>query len=200
MFGGVVHKETFKFATNHLESSQTIFSDTFQSILFCFNPNANFSESNIRKFKYAAQQLSKMHPCEITYLRELEALKNEFINNPPKEAILCADGEGLVTDFVNKTLTLRDSARNFYNSENYLKRHVASRLTYASLALSSLITRIIDFTVGLIAAIVSLSIFGTCQFLNSLAYRELTGSALIHDLSFCLARIINPWAGTSPRS
>jgi|LakMenEpi03Aug12_release.lakeMendotaPanAssembly.Ray.scaffolds.fasta_scaffold08994_16 hypothetical protein len=195
MFGGVVHSGAFKFAISHLESSQTIFSDPYQSILFCFNPNAKF-------VNYEAGQLSKKHRHQrrnAIYISKIESLKDHLRRNPTKTR-LSLEGEGLVTDFINKNLSLQDLAKKCDNSENYLKRHVGSRLTYLSLALSSLITRIIDFIVGLLAAIVSLSIFGTSKFLNTMAYRELTGSALIKDLSFCAAKIINPWAGASPRS
>jgi len=64
-------------------------------------------------------------------------LDNLFIGFA-KQAMISGSGDGFLSDLVANPLL--DIARSCYNSDNFLKRHVASRLTYALLAVSYLVS------------------------------------------------------------
>ena len=107
----------------------------------------------------------------------------------------------------NKNVLTSDSVNNFlkkiandcYNSNNFLKRHIASRLTYALHAISSLVTRSVDGIIGLLAATFSILSLGKFKLLNNLAYKGLQAPAVIKDFLYCAIKIINPGAETQQR-
>lgn len=82
------------------------------------------------------------------------------------------------------------------NSDNFLKRHVTSRLTYALLALSYLVARVVDGVIGILAAGFSIVTVGKFTSLNNLAFRALHAPCILKDLFFCIIKIMNPWAST----
>jgi hypothetical protein len=90
---------------------------------------------------------------------------------------------------------LKNIARSCYNSENFFKKHVASRLTYVLMAIASVVTRIADFFIGLVAALLSLLTFGKFETINNIAFRALQAPAMLKDLFYCTIKFINPWAG-----
>ncbi len=104
-------------------------------------------------------------------------------------------GNGFITHFV--TDALKNIARDCYRSENLLIQHVASRLTYAVLAISSLVTRAVDGVIGIPAAGLAILTFGKIESLNNLAYRSLQTPGIVEDLFYCTIKIINPWTGTA---
>lgn len=55
-------------------------------------------------------------------------------------------GNGFLTNPVYTSL--REAASSCYNSKNFLKRHVASRLTYVVLAVACVVTRAVDGIIG----------------------------------------------------
>jgi hypothetical protein len=95
--------------------------------------------------------------------------------------------------------SLKALARSCYKSDNFLKRHVASRLTYALLAVSCLATRVADGAIGVAAAGLSVLTGGNFESLNNLAYRTLQAPGIINDLFYCTIKFINPWTGTSDK-
>jgi hypothetical protein len=103
-------------------------------------------------------------------------------------------GEGFLSDFIIATLS--PIAADFSDSDNFLKRHVASRLTYALLAIACLVTRVVDGIISIPAAALSILTIGQFASINSLAYRTLQAPAIISDLFYYLISFINPWAGT----
>lgn len=119
---------------------------------------------------------------------------NDQILNWHTSPLIGAYGNGFTAHFVIEDLKI--VARSCYNSKNFLKRHVASRLTYALLAISCLVTRAVDGVICIPAASLSLLMVGKCESLNNLAYRTLKAPGIIHDLFFCTIRFINPWEGT----
>lgn len=112
-----------------------------------------------------------------------------------KKAMISGDGVGFLSDFVINPL--KNIARSCYNSDNFLTRHVASRLTYALLAVSCLVTRAVDGIIGIPAAALSILTVGKFESLNNLAYRTLQAPGIIGDLFYCTIKFINPWTGTS---
>jgi hypothetical protein len=111
--------------------------------------------------------------------------------NSSQEPTISAEGNGFLSDFVDKPL--RDLARDCRNSDNILKRHITSRLTYALLAISCLVTRAIDGIIGIPAAALSILTLGKFESLNNLAYRTLQAPGIIRDLFICTIKFINPW-------
>lgn len=89
----------------------------------------------------------------------------------------------------------RAFAKECYSSDNFLKRHVASRLTYALLAVACLVTRAVDGVIGIVAALFSLATLGQFRKLNIIAYRGLQAPGIISDLFYCVVKVINPYAG-----
>jgi hypothetical protein len=110
-----------------------------------------------------------------------------------RKVAISGDGEGFISNLIINPL--KNVARECYNSDSVLKRHVASRLTYALLAISCLVTRAVDGLIGIPAAGLSILTGGKFEFLNNLAYRALQAPAIINDLFYCTIKFINPWAG-----
>lgn len=115
----------------------------------------------------------------------------EFDPDKQKSSISPTD-DGLLTGEVQRFLELK--ALDASTSNNFLKRHVISRLTYALLAISSIVTRYVDGIIGVSAAVLSIAFLGTVEPLNNLAYRGLQSTGIISDLFYCTAKFINPWA------
>lgn len=103
-----------------------------------------------------------------------------------------SEGNGFVHDSIHDSL--RRSAEKRYESENFLHRQVTSRLTYALLAIASVITRVTDAIIGLRAAVFSMLTLGKVDSLNNVAYRALQAPAVIHDLFYCAVKFLNPAA------
>ncbi|MBS4168512.1 hypothetical protein [Parachlamydia sp. AcF125] len=87
---------------------------------------------------------------------------------------------------------LDKKAEKFSSSNNFLKRHVASRLTYALLAISCLVTRAVDGIIGIPTATLSVLTAGKFESLNKLAYRSLKAPGIIADLFGCTLNVIDP--------
>jgi hypothetical protein len=97
---------------------------------------------------------------------------------------------GLISHYVRTSL--RALAQNCYKSENLLKKHVASRLTYALMGIVSIITRLADGIIGSIAAIFALLTLGMIKPLNRIACRGLQFPALINDLFYSTIKVLHP--------
>ncbi|MCC5832857.1 MAG: hypothetical protein JJU12_07440 [Chlamydiales bacterium] len=82
---------------------------------------------------------------------------------------------------------------NYCGSNNFFKRHVASRLTYAFFAISLVVTRLVEGIIGLIAGAFSLLTVGKVPLLNNTAYLGLSATGIIHELFFFTLKVINPW-------
>lgn len=92
--------------------------------------------------------------------------------------------------------TLQKHAQEFRNSDNWLKRHVASRLTYAVNLVAVVVGCVVDAILCIPLAIASMVTFGKFQWLNEDAYAALGApGGLIYDLFYGLSKMINPWAG-----
>lgn len=142
---------------------------------------------NKQTFKVACNHLSSSDKLFVRpYVNFLKTI------NP--EAKISGDGDGFLSDLVINPL--KNIARRCYNSDNFLKRHIASRLTYALLAVSCLVTRAVDGIIGIPAAGLSILTGGKFESLNNLAYRTLQAPGIINDLFYCTIKFINPWTGT----
>jgi hypothetical protein len=111
-----------------------------------------------------------------------------------RDIAISGDGDGFISDLVINFLS--SVAIMCYESDSFLKRHVASRLTFALLAISCLVTRAVDGIIGIPAAGLSILTGGKFESLNNLAYRALQAPSIINDLFCWTIKFINPWAGT----
>ena len=99
--------------------------------------------------------------------------------------------EGPAASFVIKLL--KNIAKDCRESDYLLERHVASRLTYALLAISAVVARAADGVIGVIAAFFSFFTVGYFEWLNNSAIEGLTATGIINDLFCCAIKFINPW-------
>lgn len=77
-------------------------------------------------------------------------------------------------------------------SNNSFKHHIASRLTYALLAVACVVARAVDGIIGVAAATLSIVTVGKFTRLNDLAWKTLQPTGIIEDLWFCTMHCINP--------
>jgi len=175
------HKPICEIAYAHLYSSNMLFVRPYVNLLQTINPEAKLADRSNFKGNI---------PFFINYHGETKLC---ITNNKPP--MITADGTGYLSDLIINPL--KDIGRSCYNSNNFLKRHVASRLTYALLAVSCLITRAVDGVIGVVAASLSILTGGKFESLNNLAYRTLQAPGIINDLFYCTIKFINPWTGTS---
>lgn len=112
-----------------------------------------------------------------------------------KQPSIKLQGKGFVTDPVFKKLSA--FAKKCASSEDCLKQHVVSRLTYALLAISLLVTRAVDGILAIPAVAASFLTLGTYESVNNLAFRTLQATGIVHDLFHCTIKVINPWTTSS---
>ena len=162
-------EQTFRVAYKQLTSSNKLFAKPYCHFLLTINPEAKFSGS-------AANQLFIANQLGLATQATIHADGNGFLSN-------------LMIDEIKKT------TRACYNSDNLLKQHVASRLTFALLAVSCLVARAVDGIIGIPAAGLCILTGGKFESLNNLAYRTLQAPGIINDLFYCIIKFINPWTG-----
>ena len=172
-----MHLPTAKVAFNHFSSSNKLFVRPYVNLLQTINPKARFS-GDLANQTYVVRFLAQCNNYE-----------------PP---VVSGDGDGFISDTV--ITSLKSVARTCYNSDNFLKRNVASRLTYALLAISCLVARVVDGIIGIPAAGLSILTGGKFESLNNLAYRTSQAPGIITDLFYCTIKFINPWTGTSSKA
>jgi hypothetical protein len=149
-------------------------------------------------YKFAMTHLYNLDKLFVNpYVNFLRAVNPEALFSAGRKstAAINANGDGFLTGLMIDKL--KDAARTYYNSDNFLKRHVASRLTYALLAVACLVTRAVDAVIGILAATFSILTFGKFESLNNMSYRALQFPGILTDLFYCTIKFINPWTGTS---
>lgn len=164
----------YKFSIYHLGSSKAVLLLPYKHLMEMINPEAKFS--------------ARVSQEATPFMRYLGSLVED------KLPMITADGNGFISDLFVEPL--KDIARTCYSSDNFLKRHVASRLTYALLAISCIVTRAVDGIIGVPAGLLSLVTGGKYESLNNLAYRSLQAPAIINDLTYCAIKVLNPFTGT----
>ncbi|MBA2727029.1 MAG: hypothetical protein H0U49_02510 [Parachlamydiaceae bacterium] len=91
-----------------------------------------------------------------------------------------------------------DAAYGYSSSNNFLERHVCSRLSYALLAISCTIEGIANGLIGIPTVLFSILTLGKFSSINNVAYDSLSKtSGTIGDLFFCAIKLINPQTNTS---
>lgn len=105
------------------------------------------------------------------------------------------DTRGFIVSSIVKPLT--NIAASCQKSNNFLKRHIASRLTYALSAIACLVTRAVDGVISIPITALSILTVGKFQSINNLAYKTLKASGIVNDLFQLTMLFINPWAATS---
>src|ERR1700722_7066648 len=98
---------------------------------------------------------------------------------------------GMISNFVSKKLL--NLGGKLRESDNLFTRHVLSRIVYLGSALSSVPLRIIDFVIGIFAALGSLVTVGKFKTLNDRACAGLHIALIVYDLYIGLVKTINPW-------
>jgi hypothetical protein len=109
----------------------------------------------------------------------------------PRAKLDHPDGNALITSFV--TGKLESLASVHAASDNLLKRYVTSRLTYALLAPSQIITRTADAIIGIGAVFYSFLKLGTDEKVNTFAANQLQLFTCIPDFIVYTTYAINPW-------
>ena len=101
-----------------------------------------------------------------------------------------------VTDFkpIYFLEPLTKAAREFSSSKHFLQRHVTTRLTYALLALSCVVTRVGQAIIVLIALPFDLLTLGKIEKLHTLVYRNLQAPAAILEVFMFTLLAVNPRA------
>lgn len=170
------HQPTLTAAFNHLSRSNKLAVHPYVHFLKTINPEAKFSG-------------------DLENLPPTERIIAMTIGSSYRPARISGDGDGFISD--TAITSLKNIARGCYNSDNFLKRHVASRLTYVLLAISCLVTRVVDGVIGVLTGAFSILTVGKFESLNNVAYRALQAPGIINDLFYCTIKFINPWTGTS---
>ena len=168
------HTPTYNIAYKHISFSRNLIVGPYVNILRTINPKAKFTR-NLEDECYAKRHFGT---------------KPDY--TPP---LVSVDGDGFTSNLVKDPL--KNKARSCYNSDNFLKRHISSRLTYALLAVSCIVTRAVDGIIGIPAAALSILTGGKFKTLNNLTFRALQAPAIIDDLFYCTIKFINPWTGTT---
>jgi hypothetical protein len=87
---------------------------------------------------------------------------------------------------------IEDFAKECSKSENFLQRHVASRLTYALAALACLVTRAVDGVISIPMTAISIITLGNFALINNLAYKTLKAPGIIMDIFYFSVYVLNP--------
>ncbi|MGE4574305.1 MULTISPECIES: hypothetical protein [Parachlamydia] len=162
------HEKMTRFAFNHVFCASKLAVFPYVNFLQAINPKIHFLSNEYGKHANFA----------------IEA----------KKCMISNEGFGFTSDPFN--FRLRKKASEYCDANSFFKRHVASRLTYALLALSCVVTRIADGIIGVPIAALSILTAGKFVFLNNLAYRTLQAPSIVGDLFYCTINCINPWTGT----
>lgn len=126
-------------------------------------------------------------------------LRDYGTKNPVKtSAPSFFNGRGLFTSLIVDSEI--NAAKKFADSKNILVRHIFSRIGFAFTLPTSMITRVADAALGLVAATFALITLGKISSLNNFAYRNINLPGLIPDMFFGVIKTINPWAGTKPQA
>lgn len=99
-----------------------------------------------------------------------------------------------MTPFI--TNYLGERAAEFKSSESFFKRHVVSRLTYALMVMASLVARVADGIIGVLAAVGSFCYLGTNEQLNVTAFKGFQAVTNLRDIFIYSIKCMNPWAKT----
>lgn len=115
----------------------------------------------------------------------------------PRNVKVSARGEGFFTQFFQETF--KNFAHANFVSSNMFRRQFVARLGYGLLGLTSVITRLFDFVIGIVAVGASVATLGKFEALNNLAYRTIRLTALISDIFQSGLFMINP-ASAEPKT
>src|ERR1700733_4891717 len=88
----------------------------------------------------------------------------------------------------------KEKAKNYRNTNDFIKKHINSRLNYLLFGIAALVTRAIDQIISKIAVLFSLITAGSIlPKVNEAAFRALMFPNLINDLTYSVIKVINPW-------
>lgn len=145
-----------------------------------------------RAYSYAQNFLKESQPILafpfLNALRTLNPHANILRNRTIQE--ISSNGPGLLTAYIKEKL--REKIYDLHSGHHLLTRQVTSRLCHAVFALACVITRIVDFAVGSIAAILSFLTYGEFATINHLAYRGLKVGGVFLDVFQHIIEVINP--------
>lgn len=114
----------------------------------------------------------------------------------PNADFLKTTRNGIISSYTRDFF--RELSTECRSSENILIKHVISRLTYAAMAISMTISRIVDGAIGLLTVPLSILTLGKIKSINHTALEALHFTGIIQDLLYCTMKFINPWTGTNP--
>lgn len=97
------------------------------------------------------------------------------------------------TSFLGKLVKpLLDKGDEFAKADNFLKREVASRLTFGLAGIVAVIRRIVGAIIAIPVTCLSLLAAGRVECLNKTAIETLTSTGIIWDVFFYTLKILNP--------
>jgi hypothetical protein len=98
--------------------------------------------------------------------------------------------DGILTKYVYQAINAGIQKCN--ESDNFILKHVISRLTAILLPLACAVTRAVDFFLGIVAALAALLTAGKIKHLNNLAGQGLQINGIALDLFMGVLRFVNP--------
>lgn len=107
--------------------------------------------------------------------------------------LILANENGFI--FHSLSCGIKPTLEKCTSSKDFFLSQVCSRLLYLILLPTSILVRLIDFVIGILAAIFSLITLGYFTSCNNLAFRGLQVFGLITDIFTCVCKFIWPTAG-----
>jgi hypothetical protein len=157
------------------------------------------------KWKFINKIAQKSHSSNLIFTSAyigLISILNPKINQNKLKEFISKNPEGLLTFFIVKSLF--DKAQKLSSKKSFCKRHIVSRVLFALGGLLSIITRIADAAIGLIAALLVAVTLARVEFLNNVALKCLiTFPGVFHDVLTGIRGIFHPgqsYLNFTPRS
>jgi hypothetical protein len=143
---------------------------------------------------YSHQLLMRPYICFLKAINPKANFPKDCLNNKTR-----VNTNSLIDSYMIKPviMPLHNKAEEYAKSNNSLQRHVASRLTYALLAISCLVVGAVSGVIGIPAAALSILTLGTSKSINIFTYDNFKVTSIIYDLFYLTIKFINPWASTN---
>ena len=134
--------------------------------------------------------LAKPFGCFLQALSDL-SLKNERYLFKDSQNLM-DQRNGYLTDYIYSFGEIPTKLTS--QAENFLGRHIGSKLSYPLLLVSCAITRVVDLLLGVGASAIAILTFGQFEKIYQLAFKALQAPAILYDIFYTVTLTINPSA------